>query len=389
MPLTAAHSIMFIAGDPSGDEHAAPVMLRLAAMLSGTTFFGIGGPRMVAAGLMPLLPFARFNRMGLVEVLGHLSFFIKAKNRCIDEMRRRRPAALVLVDYPGFNLSLLKAGHKLGIPVVWYIAPKVWAWKKGRAKILGRNAAAIAAIFPFETPLYASFPAPVTYVGNPLIEALQTEAVQRGHILPQCRKWQPHTAAQPWRIALVPGSRDQEITRILEPMAGAMNLLAKQLPITVRVSRCPWLPEKLFGPTAGTQPTELFSGPLYDLLAWADVALVTSGTATLQAALMGVPHVIVYRTATINYAAAKLVVKIPHIGLPNIIVGKKIVPECIQDQATPQILADHLSHYLNMGAYFDHTCRELAGLWDILGTKQPSHEVAAMIAKCVRERPQR
>jgi lipid-A-disaccharide synthase len=378
-------SILFVAGDPSGDEHAAPVMAELKSHLPTASYFGIGGPSMQAQGLSPLLPFAEFNRMGLVEVLTHLRFFVKARKLLVAEMQRRRPRVCVCVDYPGFNLPIMRAAHRLGIPVVWYIAPKVWAWKAKRAKILGEHATAIATIFPFEPAIYKSYPAATSYVGNPLVEALQKEATRRGERLPFRLSTPQRSDANPWRIALVPGSRVQEVRRILEPMAEAVGLLRQRFPgLQARVSACAWLDEKLFSPAVEKHGLEIYQGPLYDLLSWADCALVTSGTATLQTALMGVPHVVVYRMSPLNYAVGKVVVKIPHIGLPNIIAGKEIVPECIQERATPQILAEQLLRYMTTTEGYQQAVADLGGLWDVLGTHAPSAEVAAMIAKCVK-----
>jgi lipid-A-disaccharide synthase len=146
---TGTRSVMVIAGDPSGDVHAGRLLTRLHQRLPHLDCFGIGGPCMEQAGFTPLMPFAPFNRMGLVEVLTHLPFFLRAKRELLEEMERRRPRAVVCVDYPGFNVEMMKAARHRDIPVVWYIAPKVWAWKKGRTRILGEHASHIATIFPF------------------------------------------------------------------------------------------------------------------------------------------------------------------------------------------------------------------------------------------------
>jgi lipid-A-disaccharide synthase len=166
---------MFVAGDPSGDEHASAVIGELRKQLPDVRLFGIGGPCMQENGFEALLPFEPFNRMGIAEVLLHLPFFLNAKSFLIKQLRNIRPAALVCVDYPGFNIPLMKAARGLGIPVVWYIVPQVWAWKKKRAKVLGDYASFIAVVFPFEKEYFIPYPAPVEFVGHPLVELLDRE----------------------------------------------------------------------------------------------------------------------------------------------------------------------------------------------------------------------
>ena len=168
-------SIMFVAGDPSGDKHASFVVKRLKDEVPESDIWGIGGPGMQSAGLRTLMPFEPFNRMGFIEVALHISFFLHAKKQLINEMKKNRPDCLVCVDYPGFNMQLMKAASEMKIPVVWYIAPMVWAWKAKRAQILAENTAHIACIFPFEVCYFKPFTNNVSFVGNPLVEAMNTE----------------------------------------------------------------------------------------------------------------------------------------------------------------------------------------------------------------------
>jgi lipid-A-disaccharide synthase len=210
-------SLMFIAGDPSGDEHTAPIVERLRAGIPEASLWGIGGPAMEKNGFTPVMPFAPFNRMGFAEVAAHLRFFFSARRTLIDTMEKRRPDALVCVDYPGFNIPMMKASQKLGIPVVWYIAPMVWAWKQDRAAVLGAHAAHIAVIFPFEVPYFSCYEAPVSFVGNPTVEAMRLEGAFAAK-----RSVHPGSPRSGnFRIALVPGSRVQEIEHLLPRMLSA------------------------------------------------------------------------------------------------------------------------------------------------------------------------
>ncbi|MDR0305908.1 MAG: lipid-A-disaccharide synthase [Chitinispirillales bacterium] len=364
-------SIMFIAGDPSGDQHAAPIIKKLTVCCPQVKTWGIGGQAMAAAGFEQILPFEQFNRMGYVEVLKHLPFFLSAKKHLINLMKSRRPDALVCVDYPGFNMPVMKAAHKLNIPVIWYIAPMVWAWKSGRAKALGAYASHIATIFPFEVPYFSPFKAPVTFVGNPLCESLPA--------IENTVKKFPADGA--FRLAVIPGSRPQEIKNMLEIMLGAADLLKTRHPrIKVTVSRFKGFDETLFE-TAKQRGIELFNGPLCELLKKSDLALVTSGTASLEAALMGVPMIITYRTSAISYAIYRSLIKVPFIGLPNIIAQAPVVPECIQNEAGPEILANHMNRFLYEPRYWEETAKNLSALRARLGEKTPSSEVADIIQK--------
>jgi len=377
---------MFVAGDPSGDEHASAVIKRLPGLLPGTTTFGIGGPKMAAAGFEQLMPFEPFNRMGLLEVVRQLPFFLKAKSKLVNVLARRKPSVLVCVDYPGFNIPLMKAAHAKGIPVVWYIVPQVWAWKKNRAETLGRFASFIAVVFPFEAPYFSPFPAPVSFVGHPLVEALD-EGIDFPPVQPKASRLDKNG---PIRCAIVPGSRVQEIRLMLGPMMQACEILMRKYPrFSVTVSKCIGLPQELFAMHCDTL-LALYPGrvsvsedPLVNVLAASDCAVVTSGTATLQTALMRVPLVIAYRTSGLTYSLLKRMVTLPYIGLPNIVAGEKIVPELIQDQVTPHALADAVSQYVESPVLYAQTVGRLGALREKLGGKKPSVEVASAIRSLV------
>jgi len=378
-------SLMFIAGDPSGDEHTAPIVERLRAGMPQVSLWGIGGPAMEKRGFTPVMPFAPFNRMGFAEVAAHLGFFLSARRTLIDTMKQRRPDALVCVDYPGFNIPMMKASHKLGIPVVWYIAPMVWAWKQDRAAVLGAHAAHIAVIFPFEVPYFSRYEAPVSFVGNPTVEAMSLE----GAFATKRSVHPGSTRRGNFRIAIVPGSRVQEIEHLLPRMLSAFSLLKQRRPgLCATVSACRDLPASLYRRIIGGAPVEVFDGRLREMLGRADVAMVTSGTATLETALLGIPHVIAYHTSFVTHAIARRLIRIPFIGLPNIIAGKAIVPECIQEQAAPEHLAAAASRFIESPEEYDSTASALIAVREKLGEKKTSAEVSSIIKTvCNRPRP--
>jgi len=364
--------VFFLAGDPSGDIHASHIVKELSKQFVCT---GIGGPEMVAAGFNAILPFKQFNRMGFWEVLRGLPFLLSARKKIFSYIRTELPAVLVLVDYPGLNIQVLKFASQLGIPVVWYIPPKVWAWKKKRAEILGTHAAFIGAIFPFECDWYRAYPAKIRFVGNPLVEALESKYGTTLREVPE----------QVENIAIVPGSRVQEITRILPAMMEAYTLIKKDFPyIRAQVSCCSWIDKELYRCAEGYPDVELSYDGLEEIYRWAHTGLVTSGTATLEAALHGVPCVVVYKTSALSYRLFKLFITIPYISLPNIIARKELIPECIQHKASPSILAGHLRSYLSNPDYYKKVFTALIELKDILGSQKPSEQIPAEILSILR-----
>jgi len=262
----------------------------------------------------------------------------------------------------------MKAAKKLGIPVLWYIAPMVWAWKKKRAAVLAQEASHIACIFPFEVDYFKPYTKNVSFVGNPLVEAIDKEASPQE----KCKDTRP-------TVAIVPGSRVQEIEKMLLPMVEAYKIMRQKVPdLQAVVSKCRGLPDKYFY-CLETEGISFSSESLKEIMKRADVAIVKSGTATLETALMGIPHVIVYKTSWISYKILKSFVKIKFIGLPNIISGSEVVPECIQKDADPSIIASKLLLFLQNGDYYRETVGKLTGLKKFLGEKYPSEAVFSLI----------
>lgn len=366
-------SIMFIAGDPSGDQHAAPIVKNLVSQYPGARLWGIGGPSMQALGFKSILPFEPFNKMGFLEVIKHIGFFLNAKSYLISKMKETRPDLLVCVDYPGFNMPMMKAARRLNIPVLWYIAPMVWAWKKKRARILAENANHIACIFPFEVKYFSPYTNRVSFAGNPLVEMFEKEG------------WgKEKTYKDEKNLALIPGSRIQEIEKMLQPMIETYHLLKKRVPnLKVVISKCKPLPDDLFA-RAIKDGIPLSNEPLREMLNRCDLAIITSGTATLEAALMGVPHVIAYKTSPVTYKIFKQFIKIPYIGLPNIIAGSQIVPECIQNDVNAEMIASELAPFLTDRSYYLNAVEKLKKLRVELGGSRPSKTVCDLIKEILK-----
>ena len=328
--------ILISAGEASGDIHAAAVTAALKQIDSSVEVFGMGGDALRAAGGEVLFDIKDHGVMGFVEVIKKLPDLFKLRSDFARVMDERQPDCLVVVDYPGFNMKLAKVAHDKGIPVVSYIAPSAWAWNKGRAKNVAKIVDKVACIFPFEYDVYKEAGAPVEFVGHPLLDIVKP-AWERT----EAEAWVGKQPGHPL-VLLMPGSRLMEIEKMLPNLLAGAKLLKKQLP------------EVQFAmPRAGTIPLELLQSKIkasgldikiteghnYDLFSVADLALATSGTVTLEAALCGLPSIIVYRTSALNAFIARRVINIPNIGLPNIVAGRQILPELLQEEFTPANVA--------------------------------------------------
>lgn len=328
--------ILISAGEASGDIHAAAVTAALKQLDSGTEVFGMGGDALRAAGGEVLFDIKEHGVMGFIEVIKKLPALFRLRRDFARVMDERRPDALVIVDYPGFNMKLAKVAKEKGIPVISYIAPSAWAWNKGRAKSVARLVNAVACIFPFEYDVYKEAGAPAVFVGHPLLDIVK----------PSLPRAEAETLAGKREgrrlILLLPGSRLMEIEKMLPDLLAAAKILQQLLPdVDFALPRAGTIPAELLERqiAAAGVPVKVTEGNNYDIFSVADLALATSGTVTLEAALCGLGSVIVYRTSVISAFIARLVLNIPDIGLPNIVAGRRILPELLQEDFTPQKVA--------------------------------------------------
>ena len=328
-------TILLVAGEASGDLHGAALAHALRTVRPEVRLLGMGGPRIAAAGVELLVPCEDVAVVGLTEVVAHGGQILRAFRRLTVALDRDRPALVVLIDFPDFNIRLGRRARRRGIPVVYFISPQVWAWRRGRLRILRRIVRKMLVIFPFEEPLYRAAGIDVTFVGHPLLDRLEgvpgrEEARRRLGMAPAERV-----------VALLPGSRRGEVSRHLPVMLEAVARLAAAGPLTAAVAVADGVPRALVEALAAAVPlpVRLIEGRTYEALRAADVSLVVSGTATLEAALLGAPMVITYRVSFLSYALARLLVRVPFIGMANLVAGRGIVPELIQYRATPDRLA--------------------------------------------------
>jgi len=324
-------NLLILAGELSGDQHAARLLRSLKRLRPEARAWGFGGDHLAAEG-MELREHTRdLAVMGLVEVLKHYRYFKRIFDALEAEVRANPPDLMLLVDYPGFNLRFARAVRDLGIPTVHYICPQVWAWKRSRipkmAKILDR----LICIFPFEPPLFDAAGLPAFYCGHPLVE--ETADVRAD------ADWR----AEIPKLALLPGSRHQEIERLFPPMLQAAALLRARMPdVQIRVAAADAVlmrrMEELKARIAPGLDVDFVLGKTRALVKGADAALVTSGTATLETALLGTPMLVVYKTSAMTYAIGKRLVKVKYIGMVNLVAEREVCPEFIQHAATPVAL---------------------------------------------------
>ncbi|MGM9570102.1 MAG: lipid-A-disaccharide synthase [Phascolarctobacterium sp.] len=328
--------ILISAGEASGDIHAAAVTAALKRIDSTTEVFGMGGDELRAAGGEVLFDIKEHGVMGFVEVIKKLPDLFKLRSDFARVMDERKPDCLVVVDYPGFNMKLAKLAHDKGIPVVSYIAPSAWAWNKGRAKNVAKIVDKVACIFPFEYDVYKEAGAPVEFVGHPLLDIVHPSMERAA-----AEAWVGKEPDRPL-VLLMPGSRLMEIEKMLPILLEGAKLLKKQMPqVQFAMPRAGTIPLELLQSKIKSSGLEIkiTEGHNYDLFSVADLALATSGTVTLEAALCGLPSVIVYRTSALNAFIARRVINIPNIGLPNIVAGRQILPELLQEDFTPAKVA--------------------------------------------------
>ena len=337
-----APKVMIVAGEASGDLHGALLVREMLAVNPSLHFFGIGGNRMQEAGVKLLAHAADIAVVGVSEVFSKTAAFLRIIAKMRKSMDRLKPSLVILIDFPDFNLNIAaRAARKRGIRIFYYISPQVWAWREGRVKQIKKLVDQMAVILPFEVDFYAARGFDVHYVGHPLRDIVKTPFTAR-----QARA---HfgLAEDKTTIGLLPGSRNSEIQKLLPEMVEAARIISRKIPGTQYIlPLADTLEEKTvagFLSDSGLK-VKIVAGHTYDVLACCDLAVVTSGTATLETGLMGVPMVIVYKVSLFSELIGRMIIRQQHIGLVNILAGKTVAPELIQrDARGPRIASEALA----------------------------------------------
>ena len=374
--------ILISAGEASGDLHAGAVTRAIRQLDPSAEVFGMGGDCMRDAGGEVLFDIKDHSVMGFVEVLKKLPDIWKLRSSFISLMDSRKPDVLLTIDYPGFNMRLAKLAKERGIKVVSFIAPSAWAWRPSRAAGVVKVVDKIASIFPFEYDLYKSYGADIEFVGHPLVDTVKPSLPRE-----EAERLAGKRPGHPL-VLLMPGSREMEIQRLLPVMLDGARLLKKKRPdIDFAMPRAATIArERLesFIKGSGLDIT-VTEGNNYDVMSVADFAIATSGTVTLEAALCGLGCEILYRSSPLSFWIAKQVVEIPNIGLPNIVAGRLIEPELLQDECTPEKIADTAFQLLEPARY-GQLQKDLQEVKEKLGEPGAVKRVAELVLRMGRQK---
>ena len=371
-----AKSILIVAGEPSGDLHASNLVKDLKALKTDLEFFGLGGILCKEAGVDIDFDIKRLAVIGLVDVLKNIFTIGKVFKGILKKTDSRKTDLAILVDYPGFNLRLAKKLKKRGIPVIYYISPQVWAWGEERINIIKECVAKMLVFFKFEEEIYKKNGVSSEFVGNPLLETVKT-TLPKDEILKKYGLSKDRPV-----IALLPGSRIMEVRTLLKIMAGSAGIIARELPgAQFVVAKYKNLHAVLYEEAlkASMLDIKIIDGDAYNILSVSDFAVVASGTATLETAIIGTPFVITYKVGLINYIAYNIVAKIKVLGLVNVIAGRVIVPELLQYDATPEKIARESLEILRDGSKRAAMISALALVKSSLGTPGASQRAARAI----------
>jgi lipid-A-disaccharide synthase len=377
--------VMLSCGEPSGDLYAGALAAEILKLEPDAIVTGFGGERMAAAGATLVRDYRGLSVTGLTEALRVIPKSWQAYRALVRAAEIDPPDVFVPIDFVDFNAFLTRALHKRGVPVVYYISPQLWAWRPGRIKNVKRVADRVLVIFPFEVPFYEDAGVPVTFVGHPLLEL--TPAVTPRDTFMRRHGLDP---AKPL-VAILPGSRSNELREILPDLVRAAAIIGGAVPDAQFVlGRAPHLHDALFAPLLswppGVTPPAVLAGATDDILAHADVALVASGTVTVQAALHTCPMVVVYRLAPMTYRLGKPLVRVDTYAMANLVAGRRVVPELIQDDFTPEATARHALAVLQDPAFAARVRADLASVRASLGTAGASRRAAEAVLDVARRR---
>jgi lipid-A-disaccharide synthase len=377
-------SVLMVAGEVSGDLHGAHLVEAVRAVAPETRFFGMGGRALRLAGMEVLFPCEPLSVVGITEVAARLGIIFRTLKGLKEALVRRRPDLVILIDFPDFNLRVARAASRAGIPVLYYVSPQVWAWRRGRVRQIRRWVRKMAVLFPFEVPIYEAAGVDVTWVGHPLLDQVnpfltREEASERFGLDPGRRI-----------VGLLPGSRLHEVERLLPVFLDAAALMRQAMPdVQFVVARAPGLSDRLFAPLGEERavPVRIVEGASHEVMALSDLLVMASGTATLEGAILGKPMVIAYRVSRLTYWVGRALIRgIRYIGLVNLVAEKRVAPELIQDEANPERVAAEALRFLGDPDLYGATVEALAEVRRRLGEPGAATRAARIVLDMLGER---
>ncbi len=377
------NNVLIIAGEASGDLHGASLIRELKKLDSSLKIFGIGGNKMQAEGMELIYHIDKMAFLGFVEVVKHLSFIRKVQAKIIDEISKRKVKQVILIDYPGFNLSIAKKIKKLvpELKLVYYITPQVWAWGKGRVKNIREYFDKVLVVFPFEENFFKEKNVQCEYVGHPLIEEINNYDFISRSLLD--KKFNLDQAKD--ILLILAGSRKQEVKSIFPEAVKAAAKIADDMKMQIVVACAENLDENIFYDLTELRNFKVIKNYTYDLLKHSKFGIIKSGTSTLEAGLMQLPMVIVYRTSWLSYMIGITLVKISNIGMANIILQEQVVPELIQGDANADKLFDKTKEILSDKDLYESIKIKLGRIKEILGEKNAPGNAAESIYLLINE----
>jgi lipid-A-disaccharide synthase len=368
-----ARKILISAGEASGDFYATGLLEALRRRRSDLEFFGCAQPRMLAAGVRPVMDAEKLGVVGLVEVVKHLPGIYGEYQKLLAAAKREKPDLAILTDSPDFHLRVARRLHQMGVPVVYLVAPQAWAWRQGRVKQMRQHLRELLCIFPFEESWFRERGVPTRYIGHPM--ARHIAARQDRSTFLTALGLDP---AKPV-VALLPGSRRGEILRHLGALKDAVSRILTQLPVQFVLGTPPSVGRKFFDNQSLPEAIHVIEGQTWELLAHCDVALAASGTVTMEAALLGAPTVSFYRVTGLSWMIGKFLVDVPFYTMVNLVAGKLVIPELMQENMTGPKLADATLRLLQNPQERDDMKRGLAEVAQLLRSDHDPFEVAARI----------
>lgn len=372
-PVSHQTCVAVIAGEASGDQHGAKLIKAMQKKNPALFFCGIGGPALRQAGVRILVDASELTVVGITEVFSKLPGILKGMGTIKKLLKSLKPELLILIDFPDFNLHIAATAKKIGIPVLYYISPQIWAWRRGRVKRIGRLVDHMAVILPFEQQFYTTNHVPATFVGHPLLDTPLPTADQifttgvEGQVT----------------IGLVPGSRDNEIARHLPVMLNTADILKDRLKqARFIISQAASVERKQIEMIVAQHPcrmnVEIISDGVEAVFERSDVIVAASGTVTLQAAIHGVPMVIIYKVSPISFMLGRAMIRVPNIGLVNLVAGRQLVPEFVQNAANAENISSAVAEMLTDRIKLNHLKKQLFALRDVMGGTGASDRVAEL-----------